>query len=403
MNCAGEETLKAMLDGELPEAESKELEAHIASCQACRGRLNEIRTQAKETSEALGTLETAGDESRIDARAAYARLAARAIEERATPRPGWRGASVLGVLRPGLWATLAAAVLLAVVFTAFAPARTWAQRVLEMLRVRQVAVVPVDPALLPMGQNSSPMARMIQELISNDVTVTLKPGPPVKAKSAAEASAMAGFPVRLLTNQPGPPAIRVIGEHAANLVIDRNRVQAILDSAGRPDLKIPRSVDGITIALHVPKAVFVQYGTCPEGRPQAPLRGPGYEQPKGAPQDYSACVTVAEAPSPIVSVPPGLNLSELAELGLQFTGMTQEQAAEFCRTVDWTSTLVVPVPRKASSYSTVEVDGVKGELVTYPVWHQQGYTLIWVKNGIVYAISGFGGPASAPALAASLE
>ncbi|HEV2386705.1 MAG TPA: hypothetical protein VGS20_05560 [Candidatus Acidoferrales bacterium] len=406
MNCAAEEALRAKLDGEILGEDSPDLDEHLAACKQCRRRLEEIRVGSEEVARSLGVLGPEPDSADFDGRAAYARLMERVGAEKSAVRPAWRAASRLLGHRPALTGMLAAAAALVVVFTGFAPARIWAQRVLEMLRIREVAAVPVDPALLPMGDRSSPIAGMIEKLMSDDVTVTLKPGPPGAAANAAEASALAGFPVRLLTNQPAQPKIRVVGEQAANMVIDRNRLQAILDSAGRTDLQIPASVNGMTIAVHIPKAVFAQYGNCPEGRPQAPLRAPQpADEPRGSTAaDDSSCVTVAEIPSPTVSVPQELKISELAEIGLQFAGMTAQEAAEFCRTVDWTSTLVVPVPRNAGSYSTVDVDGARGELVAYPVWeHQQGYTLIWVKSGIVYAIAGFGGPASGLALAALLS
>jgi hypothetical protein len=86
---------------------------------------------------------------------------------------------------------------------------------------------------------------------------------------------------------------------------------------------------------------------------------------------------------------------QLAEIGLQFTGMTPEEAHEFSQTVDWTSTLVVPIPRNGASYRQVSVDGVTGNLIQRPTDDDPQYLLMWVKGDIIYAIGGLGSDTSA--------
>jgi hypothetical protein len=75
---------------------------------------------------------------------------------------------------------------------------------------------------------------------------------------------------------------------------------------------------------------------------------------------------------------------------LEFSGMTTEQAAAFTSTVDWTSTLVVPIPKNASTYEQVSVDGVTGTLIQRPSDDAPQFALLWVKDGIIYAIGGLG-------------
>ena len=43
--------------------------------------------------------------------------------------------------------------------------------------------------------------------------------------------------------------------------------------------------------------------------------------------------------------------------------MSPEEAAEFTSTVNWTSTLLVPIPRNAAIHEQVSVDGVTGTLI----------------------------------------
>ena len=140
-------------------------------------------------------------------------------------------------------------------------------------------------------------------------------------------------------------------------------------------------MDGSTVAVHAPKLVRMTYGDC-----------------------SGNCIVFAQTPSPTVSVPPSLNIAALAEAGLQLAGMSAAEAHQFCQTVDWSSTLVIPVPQNGSSYRTVSVDGVDGTLIEESAHGNRpgGYALIWVKNSIVYSLGGKGQPDKALAAAASL-
>ena len=80
--------------------------------------------------------------------------------------------------------------------------------------------------------------------------------------------------------------------------------------------------------------------------------------------------------------------------------------AQFSERVDWTTTLVVPVPSYASlSYTDVKVDGVVGTLVRSPRGskNRHEYLLTWVKSDIVYALHGVGTVSDAVRIAESLQ
>ncbi|MBV9308629.1 MAG: hypothetical protein JOZ45_20955, partial [Acidobacteriaceae bacterium] len=102
---------------------------------------------------------------------------------------------------------------------------------------------------------------------------------------------------------------------------------------------------------------------------------------------------------------PSLDITALAEAGLQVAGMSAADAHNFCQTVDWSSTLVIPIPQNGSAYRTVPVDGVNGTLITAePHGNFIGrYALIWIKNGIIYSLSGKGQPDKALSLIGSLN
>jgi hypothetical protein len=142
--------------------------------------------------------------------------------------------------------------------------------------------------------------------------------------------------------------------------------------------------------------VQVQYGECP--KPVAESE----RQADNPPQTFS-CTVILEAPSPVVNVPADVNLVQLAEIGLQIAGMSAVQAREFCQTVDWKSTLVLPIPPFVRTYQTVTVDGVQGTLMTSANRRGPQTVLIWVKDGIIYLLASPAGSSEAIALANSLD
>jgi hypothetical protein len=185
-----------------------------------------------------------------------------------------------------------------------------------------------------------------------------------------------------------PSRISVEGAAAFTIKVDATKAQALLNESGRSDLVLPSSINGADVSVNIPASVTVSFGTCPDPSSQdsaKSLNGNG-----SAGRQYPDCVILAELPTPTVSAPPQLNIAQLAQIGLEFTGMTSDQAAAFTQTVDWTSTLVIPLPKNAATYQQVTVDGVTGTLIQRPADDAPQYALLWVKNGIIYAISSLG-------------
>ncbi len=236
--------------------------------------------------------------------------------------------------------------------------------------------------------------KLLSSILADAVTVT-KEEKPQTVGTREEAARLAGFAVRLPAHRTDAPQLVVEGEHAVQFTVNSKRLDAFLSLVGRPDLPIPEGLANAKIAVDVARSVRATYGDCPVRRP-----GPGAPR-----RQWSDCVMVLQAPTPVVVTVPELNLSTVAELGLQISGMSAEEARNFARTVDWTSTLAIPLPRDAANFETVTVDGVQGVLINskrrpdFPM----GYSLIWIKNGIVYAINGFGDSGLAVQIAESLS
>ena len=144
-----------------------------------------------------------------------------------------------------------------------APVRAWAESLLAIFRVERFTVLEINPAALKNNglQNNQLLNQAIGRVLSDEVTVTQKPQQPQLIADAATASKVAGFPVQLL---PGKTPSSLLLESGAgmNMKLDRDRIQSILDEAGRSDLRIPESVDGAIVGVRVPAGVMAFYGNC---------------------------------------------------------------------------------------------------------------------------------------------
>lgn len=398
MSCIGEGKLRAFVDHELTREESESVHAHLRSCARCSGQAERLAEEARQVHALLSGLAPHAAQGPIDAGTAY-RGYREAFGPRLNNTP--RGQRFLDFWRAPVFGGIATACALALLLS-FAPVRSWGQKVLQMLRVQKLAVIPVDVSSFGAEGGHEALGNKIEQLISNSVIVTMKPGEPTRASSAEDASAMAGFRVRTLDNLGSPEQVLVGSEGAFHTTLDYDRIRAVVDQAGRSDIRIPSSIDGSTIAVHIPKSVHLLYGNCSsrEASSAKPNSGPAPVNNNG-----TACVEFLQVPSPTVSVPPTLNMSALAEAGLELTGMSAAEAHTFCQTVDWSSTLVIPIPQRGSTYRTVPVDGVSADLIEMPPHGNfvGRATLVWVKNGMVYSLTGRGNENQVLSAAASLN
>lgn len=383
MNHLTDGQLRAHLDSELPEAEAR----HLAHCAACQAQLDALAVQRRSIAHHFAPL--TARETVPSPEAAWQKFQTKySTQEKTMPQKIWLR------LRPFALGLTAIAVLVAA-FT-FTPVQQAFSAFLGLFRVQQITVLPLDlTGLQDMGGNEAFGQRMSQ-MFADSFTVTREPGEPQTAADAAEASQLAGFNVRTLAGVE-TPTFSVSQGGAFEFVINRANAQAVINELGRSDLQLPANLDGAKISVDVPASVMSAYGDCEaldepevEGRPRS--------------RTLRNCVTFVQIPSPSVDVPAGVNLAELAQIGLQVTGMSAEEAQAFTQSIDWTSTLVLPIPRNAIVNREVQVDGVTGQLLSATEGGEAFgyYTLIWTKDGILYSLSGFNSAEAGLALANSL-
>jgi hypothetical protein len=370
--------LRAALDGEL---EVEQLQ-HLKACIDCQARQSQLQVKQGQIARQLAFLAPA-EEPVPAVQKVWNRFSQQIlIKKEISMFKKW---FAFPVIRVGT----AVALILALVL-AFPGTRALAGELLSLFRVQHVTVVPVD--FTGMEQLNGAVGQNISQLISESVTMQKEPSDPVNVASTDEASQLAGFNVRAPEGQT-PSRVSVMSGAAFTFTIDRAKAQALLNEAGRGDLILPEEVDGADVSVNIPSSVSLSFGTCPEpsNKSEAEREMKRETETSGSPgRVYKDCIILAQIPSPQVSAPASLDIAKLAQIGLEFTGMTAEQAKEFTSTIDWTSTLLVPIPKNAASYQQVTVDGVTGTLIERPSDDAPQFALFWVKDGIIYAAGGLG-------------
>jgi len=366
--------LRAALDNELPARERQ----HLENCAKCQQQQEAVRTQTQRIANRLEFLSVETQQNQPPVRAAI-----RSFYDRKLPQK--ENNMFKKLFASSGFRLVAVATLLLALVVSIPSTRALADQLLSLFRVQQVTVIPVDFTGMQQLSGNQTLSKQISTLISSSTSVTQKSGEPVDAKDAADASQKAGFAVRL-PDGTAPTSISVLNRTAFNFKIDRTKAQALLNEAGRSDLLLPAAIDGAVVDVNVPASVSTAFGTCPKPSPED--KGPDMRGSMG--RNYPDCILLTQIPSPVVKTPAGVDIAQLAQIGFEFSGMTSEQAAAFVKTVDWTSTLVVPIPRNAATYEQISVDGVTGTLIQRPADDAPQYALIWVKDGIIYAISGLG-------------
>ena len=262
----------------------------------------------------------------------------------------------------------AAAASLAIVGFAFTlPAvQAGAEAFLDLFRVKQFTGVQFDPERLRNLETSG----FDPETIFGAVEPLTPPQEPVSYATAAEAGAAAGIRVRTPAWVPvgySSAGAMATSEHAARITVDTAGLQALIDTLGLGDVALPPNLEGQTVTVRIPPIVTQTFA------------------------NGDRKVLVVQAESPDVSFPAGLDLSKLAYAGLRVLGMSRDEAYRMSVTIDWRSTLIVPVPSKAAAYRPINVGGNEGLLIEGLAQGEEGGPggmLMWSDGAETFAVMG---------------
>jgi hypothetical protein len=273
----------------------------------------------------------------------------------------------------------AAAASIAIVGFAFTlpPVQAAAQAFLELFRVRQFTGVQFDMERLRSLESSG----IRPEALFGELEALTPEPQPVSYATAADAGAAAGIRVRTPAWIPQgytSTGFMASSEFAARITLKTAGLQAVLDALGLPDVELPEGLDGQAATVRIPPIVTQRFVN----------REVEVTEQSGTSDERS--VHVIQARSPEVSFPAGVDLSKLAYAGLRVLGMPRDEAYRMSVTIDWRSTLIVPVPSRAVAYRPINVSGNEGLLIeglaaneTHP-----GGALMWSAGGETFAVTG---------------
>jgi hypothetical protein len=392
MRHPSEAEIRATLDGEAAPDTMRRVLAHLENCPFCQSTVSRINRRSSQMQTWMGTLDPGPSLPVSTARMHFEARLANQYKEKNTmwkrftsSRPAWAALAIILVLGVSM---------------AFPQVRALAGDFLGIFRVQQIAAVPVNPANLPTDMNS--VGTSIENLLSQDFTYKTN-GQEQSASDASQASALAGFQVRLPSQASGSPKISVQPSMSGTFTVDLPRIQAILQEMGRSDIQLPTNLDKAVISVEVPSSVTSAYGTCTKVQPS---NNPDVRSGKGLPPVYDGqgCTVLVQLPSPTVNAPAGLDVNQLGQQFLEILGVPTDQAQKFSQEINWSTTLVVPIPITGASYQDIQVDGASGLLVTTNRGNGTAhYVILWVKNGIVYALEGAGDSNAGVTMANSLQ
>jgi hypothetical protein len=379
--------IRAYLDQELPLKEITRIKTHLETCSVCQRKSISIKKESELVSSSIASLKLNASAKPHSSQEALKLLENRIQKKESIPMlknifsPQYRIA----------WIAFAVIAILAIAF-AFPDVRVAANNFLSLFRVQQFTVVQFNPEDV---QNDLGSSSHFEHMLSEDVQIEDN-GEPFEVTDAGEASAKTGIPVRLPSDIEGEQKLMVIPGGRITFDIDLSRVEMLLTEIDQGDIELPPELDGSKVSMEIPTVAVASYGEC-----DMPINTPGSDPDE--PSTHNAeCTTLHQMVSPTISAPPDLDVTQIGEAFLQLLGMSPQEAALFSESVDWTTTLIVPIPRYSTSYQEVFVDGVNATLILQQDYVPR-YMLLWVKNNIIYALSGPGDSSTALAIANTLK
>ncbi len=271
--------------------------------------------------------------------------------------------------RPAFGAAVAAAVIASLFL--FPSVRVSAQAMLDMFRVRKFAAVEFDPTRMEQLEKSEVGNPM---MMLGAPEVLQEPGEPKTVATAEAAGRLAGIDVRTPSELPRGLELEKVwveGEGAVRFTADATRLRALLEVLEIRDLDVPQAIDGKVVSVRKPQVVYQKFTS------------------------KNRHAVLIQAKSPEVSLPAGANLPQLAEIGMRILGVEASQARRLSHSVDWNTTLLIPVPQNASSFRGVEIHGNPGLIVTSSgkgkregERRQEGSIAMWTEGDRVFAVAG---------------
>jgi hypothetical protein len=357
-----EGTLLAYRDDELAPAERRRVEAHLEGCPACRARLDELAEQATQVSSLLAASHP-GTLDRPDPRRAWYTLTEQMNQ--------YKEMSMLEKLKTSKRyqriVTFVAALAVIVGLFSLAPVRAFASNLLGIFRVERFIVVDVSEERLQEIESA-----LDGQLFGEQETLE-DPGEPVEVGSVGEAASLAGFTPRVPSGYGDPVDVAVQGQMKVRFTPDVEALRSVFATLDVDPNLLPESIDGQPFDFTLPPSVMMTFDV----------------EESDEPIDFM----LMQVPSPSTDGPSDVDMQALGQAMLQVLGMSPQEAARLSESIDWATTLVLPITPDISSVQEISVDGTTGLMFDSGWMEGEGdndwsrsMSLLWQKNGMVTMI-----------------
>jgi hypothetical protein len=255
--------------------------------------------------------------------------------------------------RKYVWATLSVLVLL-VIAVSIPGVRAAASDFLGLFRVQKFAPISISAEQLALLSEIAESG-----VYPGEIEMIDQPGPPVQLKSVVEAISDTGWQARTPSSRDDAGQVHMMDGGAGQLTINVDSTRALVQAAGADPKLIPDSLEGAVVSVTLFPSVSQLW---PDG------------------------VMLNQSPSPLVEYPDDVDTAALGEALLQVLGMDARNARRLSRSIDWTSTLLLPIPEGMATFNEVTVDGVDG--LAFGSIDGDHTAILWQKDGMVFVISG---------------
>lgn len=330
--------------------------------------MNQPDNSVNEVLERLAILEPTAVDAPRPPKQALAMIDRKSLPRPALPLSRWWSRNLKGVGRRSFLAGAFSLLLFSLAFT-FPAVRAAASDFLGLFRVQKFAAISISPEQLALLESVAQTG-----LVPGEFEILEEPGGMREVESLSAAASVTGLTVGTLRSLGVPEALYTTGEASGRLTIDLEGSRAILEATGVDPSLLPDSLDGKQINV----SLFA-----------------------GVEQRWPDGTWLLQTESPRVEYPDELDPIVLGEALLRILGMGQEEASRLAQSIDWTSTLLLPIPQDFASFNEVTVDGVSS-LALSSLDGAHG-VIMWQKEGVVYLLNGPGSSEELVSLANSLR
>ena len=349
-------TLRRMFDD--PDALTGSDRRHYVDCAGCQARYSGMADDARAVATLLAT-----PELKLEVTAALKRVEAAPA---AKPRFGFSLPILSPASRPLFAGLAAAAIMVALVVTAFA-------NILPLFQPKTVQAVPVTVADL---QSLSALSDY------GTLTWTQKPTPQLVLSAADAEKVASGMKAPATTYLPNTVTSTItyaaMPKAVAVFTFDAAKAEAAAAKSGKSLPKLPAGVDGAKLTVAVGPAIVEIFGNL---GPSSTANGASNSSANdiNLPQ-----LVIARSSAPVVSSTQ-VSAATLENYVLSLPGISPDLAAAVRAIKDPSTTLLIPVPVEYATSSKVKVKGVDG--VALGDNTGLGSAVIWIK-GDVFVVAG---------------